>query len=52
MYQILFIVVISALFLFYSYFLDKKGFELESQFRLAAWFGFIVFGLVLAGRMI
>lgn len=52
MNQIIFIVILSALFLIYSYFFDKKGFESELQLRAIAWFGFIVFGIVLIGRVV
>lgn len=52
MNQIIFIVIGCAAFLIYSYFLDKKGFDLEPQFRAFAWFGFIVFGIVLIGKLI
>lgn len=50
MSQIIFIVIISGAFLCYSYAFDKKGFSLEA--RAAAWFGFVVFGLVLLGRLV
>jgi hypothetical protein len=52
MSQIIFIVIISGAFLCYSYAFDKKGFSLEPQARAAAWFGFVVFGLVLLGRLV
>ncbi len=52
MAQIIFIVTLSALFLIYSYFFNKKGFEFEPQLRAFAWFGFVVFGVVLIGRVI
>ena len=31
---------------------DKNGFQLESLLRAAAWFGFVVLGIVLFGRII
>lgn len=52
MNQIIFIVIISGAFLYYSYLFDKKGFESEPQIRALAWFGFVVFGVVLIGRLI
>ncbi len=52
MNQIIFIVILSALFLIYSYFFDKKGSGMETQLRTIAWFGFIIFGIVLIGRVI
>lgn len=52
MSHIIFIVIISGAFLCYSYAFDKKGFSLEPQARAAAWFGFVVFGLVLLGRLV
>jgi hypothetical protein len=52
MYQIIFIVLICAAFLVYSYMFDKKGFDLEPQLRVACWFGLIVFSIVLIGRLL
>lgn len=52
MNQIIFIVIISGVFLCYSYLFDKQGFESEPQIRALAWFGFVVFGLVLVGRLL
>lgn len=50
MWQIYFIVAVCALFLIYSYLFDNKGFDPKPQLRAAAWFGLIVFGIVLVGR--
>lgn len=36
----------------YSCLSDKKGFESESQIRALAWFGFVVFDVILVGRLI
>lgn len=52
MNQIIFIVILSALFLIYSYFFDKKGSGMEPQLRAMAWFGLIIFGVVLIVRAI
>lgn len=51
MWQIYFIVIACAIFLSYSYFFDKNGFVLEPQLRTAAWFGLIVFVIVLVGKV-
>nr|DAM51381.1 MAG TPA: hypothetical protein [Caudoviricetes sp.] len=40
-----------SVFMLFIHF-DKNGFQLESLLRAAAWFGFVVFGIVLFGRII
>lgn len=49
--QVIFIVIFSAVFLCYTYFLDKKGFAWELQARVLAWFGLGVFGVILVARL-